>query len=462
MKFSLKNGMSRQIFGNLSKKPVTLFLFGAVLLLSGCNFTMGDDMISSPNTVSPFEALVCPSCSVFQIGFNAGRNLCKILYKNSMTFSQNLLWLGFAMWLALHVMKFVSSLKEPDVAAFWNGMASRFGCALIASLALLPNLNYWVEMIFDTLLQISVNLSASVISQLPQFPLISPLECNRSTSLDSLVCLISGSSVRLMAGPMMMFADPGFWAGMILNPLTLVASCLVLIVNMIMVIGMPLFLLETVLEYFITLSLLPLWVVAWVFPITRDFASKAWEKIVPILFQIFGLCIFLAMASQIYGQLVKKIFKVTDLLNPLKVLTAPGLLIFISLFLYFFGKVLLQVINTVFQISGATGSTIQSMGGAVAGLAKKGLDTAEGKMDEAADQKSKEISDTKKKMDEQKKKMEEEKKKKEQEGKNGGDKKGGDQKGGDQKGGDQKNDSGSGNNGGGDTGSGDAGGGQQQ
>jgi hypothetical protein len=271
-------------------------------------------------------------------------------------------------------MKFVSSVKEPDVAGFWNAIATRFFCAALAALAFLPNLDYWTEAIFDTLLQLSVRFSATVISTLPAPSILSPLDCGLETTLKSLNCLISGSSVRLMMGPLMMFTNPTFWVGMLLNPLTLVTSILVIIVFLIMVIGLPLFLLETILEYFVTLSLLPLWIVAWVFPITRNFTKQAWEKLVPILFQIFGFCVFLALASQVYGQIVKSFFRVEDLLNPLTVLTAPGLLLFISLFMYFFGKVLLQVINTVFSISGATGGIVNQVGDKLGSLAAKAGD----------------------------------------------------------------------------------------
>ena len=367
----IKSFFSRIRFGKLVCVLLTLAVISCVTACK--NETTEDSSMSvTPSTSG------CLTCPLFELMYDAGDSLCQTMHAKTAGPAIKLLGAAFAIWLAFYVMKFVGSMKHPDIGGFWNGLAVR-GFWLVLIAALLSNTDEILKTVVEPIFGAFLEVGMKVLAGLPAGS-EGTISCSASDPKEGLLCVVAASSKRfwqavLTACQMISFTY------IFLNIMLVISGCIAIVFTFLLVILTPLYLLETIFCYFIVLSLLPMWLVAFTFPATRKFTKSAWDYLMAVFVQIFGVCIFLGLAAQIFSILMKKSFPnpatyIKNILTqgPLEALTAPAILIFVSYFIYLFSEVVLKVLNAVYTSGVPSGGAVSRMAKApiskLAGAAK--------------------------------------------------------------------------------------------
>ena len=362
----LKNFFSRIRFGKL---VCVLFTLAMLTCLTAC-----DAPETNPEEGVDFEPTSngCLVCPVFDIVYSAGETLCKTMHQDTAKPAVKLLAVAFGLWLAVYVMKFVGTLKEPDIAGFWNGLAIRTFWVALIGIGFLNNIEEVMDMLINPVFGAFLNVGTKVVSQLPAGS-EGTISCVASDPKAGLLCIVTAAVKRFNQGPEIAVKMLPY---VFINPMLVVSGCIAIVFSYLLIIVTPLYLLETVFCYFVVVALLPLWIVAYAFPITRGFTTKAWDYLMSVCIQMLGMCMFLGLSAQIFSILMKKSFPnpvaffAGLLSDPLGAVVSPAVLIFVSYFIYLFGGVVLQVLEAVFGLATPKGETVKAMKNKATGAIK--------------------------------------------------------------------------------------------
>ena len=117
-----------------------LMIVAVVLVLGGCGETDKDIIIGEACVGDNTKGCVdtsdkkCLSCEILVMIYDAVGNNVGILYKTFTKASMPIMMIGFVIWLALRLLKFVSSVTETNVAEVWNEILKKAAICLICGL----------------------------------------------------------------------------------------------------------------------------------------------------------------------------------------------------------------------------------------------------------------------------------------------------------------------------------------
>lgn len=366
----LKKGQSARVL-------CALALVLLPVLLSGCS-EISDGSQGEEAARVEKETMDCWLCPLFEMGFNIADQFSKSLVQSVSKSAVSLLGVGFGLWLAIFILKFVGSMKEPDTYQYWRELASQAFLATLVA-AMLRDLGAGsgssvlkmiVEPVFsgfvDTGLMI-INASGSDLPCSPGGGPKSGMICLITALQGKLNISIGFSYLAIIAGPTIFIILVG--AGIYL-------------VSIFMMIYFPLLLLDCVIRYCFIVAMLPLCLTAFCFKATRNFSAKGMEMLVQIGFGTVGMCVFCAVAVEV----IKKYMDayLPYMTHPLDMLSDPSLfqnaifgpgiigLIFIFTFLIFFADVILDLMQSFSGGAGGLGKTAAGTYSDVKGGAKLG------------------------------------------------------------------------------------------
>lgn len=368
----IKDFFIRMHFG---KAVCVAFALAMALSLSACDAPEAD-----PNEKVEFQntAASCVTCPLFTMVSSAGLTLRTQMIQKTAKPAMQVVGVGFALWLALFVMKFVGSLKEPDIAGFWNGLGIRTFWVVLICAALSANVADAITYIIDPVCSAFIDVAMLALSRMPS----SPVSCSSSTNPgEGMACVVQAASNAFAVGPSTMTA---LLNNLFTNPLALFSGCISIIVSYLIILIVPLYLLESVFCYFVILALLPMWVAAYAFPITRQFTATAWNSLVIVFIQMLGMAIFLGLSANIFQILRADMLSVSGVSDPLSAVSQPLMFIFVCYFIYLFGGLMPQIMNVIFsdavdKISGQTGGTVKAIKAKFDGKLKGAAENLEGK-----------------------------------------------------------------------------------
>lgn len=349
----IKDFFIRMHFG---KAVCVAFALAMALSLSACDAPEAD-----PNEKIEFQntAASCVTCPLFTMVSSAGLTLRTQMIQKTAKPAMQVVGVGFALWLALFVMKFVGSLKEPDIAGFWNGLGIRTFWVVLICAALSANVADAITYIIDPVCSAFIDVAMLALSRMPA----SPVSCSSSANPgEGMACVVQAASNAFAVGPSTMTA---LLDNLFTNPLALFSGCISIIVSYLIILIVPLYLLESVFCYFVILALLPMWVAAYAFPITRQFTATAWNSLVIVLIQMLGMAIFLGLSANIFQILRADMLSVSGVSDPLSAVSQPLMFIFVCYFIYLFGGMMPSIMNVIFSpavgASGQTGGTVKAI-----------------------------------------------------------------------------------------------------
>lgn len=389
---------------------VLAFVF-CLTCLSGCSMieggSQGDEAVAAEK-----ETMNCWTCSLFELAFRVVNSMSSSIMASVAGSAVGLLAVCFGLWLALYILKYVSSLQEPDVAAFWKGLAVQaFMATLVA--ALLNDMKAgsaslvfggFVDPIFsgfvDTGLMI-INASGADLPCSPGGTSESGMLCLVAALQEKLNVTVGISYLSIIAGPTIFVIMVG--AG-------------IYCVSIFMMVYFPVLLLDCVFRYCILVAMLPLMVVGFCFKATRDFAAQGGKILVEIGLAVVGMCVFTAVTVQVIHKYIDEFIPYVR--NPLyflddpsqfeQVICGPGItgLIFVILFLKYFADVILELMGLFSGGVGGLGQTAQGTYRGVKGIAKTGVKAAKFGVNRGLRKADKMAKNTKERLEEKQKRGE--------------------------------------------------------
>ena len=144
-----------------------LYIFIAISFLAAC----GNDEKSKPITVSDkpadlsLEHETCIGCEILDMIYNAVGNNVNILHQEFTRASMAIIMVGFSIWLALRLLKFVSSVSETNPREVWNEILRKaFICLICGMLAGSPTmLRYTVNTIVFPIYSALMDLGLQIL-----------------------------------------------------------------------------------------------------------------------------------------------------------------------------------------------------------------------------------------------------------------------------------------------------------
>lgn len=360
---------------HITRMMCVLLLVLAVSSLTGCggDLEQADNSDRAPSVEEIMNG--CWTCSFFQLAFVTVNNVSRTLLPKVAGSCVGLIAVGYGLWLAIFILKYVSSMKEPDVAAFWKGLAEQtfwaaMGAGLLRDLAgggLGSALTSFAEPVFTGF----VDVGLTVVSGTGAAPC--PPAGNAETSM---ICLVRALQDKLNFGAGIS------WMGIFLGPTVFVMliGLIIFVVSSIMMVRFPLLMLDGVFRYAIAICMLPLGVSAYIFKPTRKYTGKVAMMFMEIGFSIMGVCVFSACCVQVLKDYIDRFLPfVSDPLALLgnlddleRVLCGPGItgLMFLCFFLILFGDVVNDFMAALVGGGvGGLGSTTKGTVNAVKGAA---------------------------------------------------------------------------------------------
>lgn len=350
---------------HFGKAVCVVFALAMIACLTACDAPETD-----PNEKVEFQntAASCITCPLFTMVSQSGLTLRTKMIQTTSKAAVKVVGIGFGLWLAMFVMKFLGTLKEPDIAGFWNGLAVRtfwvaFICAVLSS-----NVTDVINYIIDPICSAFVDVAVLALSRMPS----SPISCSSSSNPGAgMACVVQAASNAFAVGPSTMSS---LLNNLFTNPMALFSGCISIIVSYLIILIVPLYLLESVFCYFVILALLPMWVAAYAFPITRQFTATAWNSLLIVFVQMMGMAIFLGLAANIFQILRSDMLTLSVGESPLNAVTQPLMFIFVCYFIYLFGGLMPQIMNIIFGeavgAQGQTGGTVKAIKSKVGGQLK--------------------------------------------------------------------------------------------
>lgn len=316
----------------------------------------------------------CWTCSLFDLAFGVANTTAQTIIGSTAGSAVSLLAVGFALWIGIHVLKFVSSLKEPDSAAFWKDLAIRAFWVTMC-VGLLRDLKAGsdssvINLVLKPIFSGFVDFGLMVVSSLPGE---GGIPCPTGDPQAGITCLIAALQQKLNVG--MATSLLGVLLG---GPFVILIGLGIYAVSAIMMLYFPILLLDCVFRYGLLTCMLPLFIVAYCFPVTRDVCSKGMKALVEIGMQIIGMCVFVAISATVIHKYIDEyipylknpFYFVNDIAALEKVMYGPGLtgFIFVAFFLVLFGSVLFELL----QKFGGMGGGGQMVEGAMKGARNMG------------------------------------------------------------------------------------------
>lgn len=363
----------------LKKSDITrfvcvLFLCLCLGMLCGCEDTAPNSHSQGELAVAAEkETLNCWTCSLFKLGFGVANSLATSVVQSVAGSALSLLAVGYGLWLAVYILKQVSSMQAPDPGAFWKGLAvqtffATLGAGMLRDLSGGSSSSV-LEMIVKPIFSGFVDVGLLVVGGFGDLP------CSAGGDPGvGMECLVEALQQKLNVGVAFAYLNATTGPTIFSIILGVIVYCFFIY----MMLYFPLLLLDCVFRYCIVLAMLPLSVTAYCFKCTRDFATKTVKLLVDIGLGITGMCVFIAVVVEVVREYIDTflpyIQNPTSLLSdPMmldKAIQGPGMtgLMFVLTFLCIFGGVVLELMENFSQGGlGGLGSTVKGTIGAFKG-----------------------------------------------------------------------------------------------
>lgn len=345
-----------------------LLLVVLVLGLTGCSGNGGG------GRGSPLEKFMnaCWLCPMFEKIYDCLVSVAENLISSVALSSITLLAVGYALWLVTYIMKYVSSVKEPDVRAFWKNLITQtlwviMGVGLLTGLSQGDSasaMTSFAEPVFGGFVEAGIRILQSLGSE---------VSCSGDTR-SALLCLV-GELHNKLGGTVVMSLMAMKYGGVFVK----LIGVIVCIVAVILMVRLPLLLVDCVFRYGIALCMLPLGVAAYPFKVTRKFSGLVAKIFMEVGFAAMGLAAFAACCVKILRDCIAQNAPFLDAQNVTsysanmaqleKDVSGPGMMttLFVSFFLIIFSEVIFDFMNALSGGAGGIGKSAT----ATIGVAKK-------------------------------------------------------------------------------------------
>ncbi len=244
---------------------------------------------------------ICWVCGIFEHFFDIGNRLAYVISIDLLTISKAILAIGLGIWLVFHLMPILASLKAGNPGQIFTKIGGIFFKALIVA----TFLTFGLGTIYDYVITPVTGFTSAISKTVMSTNSVGNTVFDSEIKSDMIYVIawafkdlkygqrlasfmICHSKVRIeplydYLGIEIKFVDPKRW---------LIGASLWVVFS-IMLVVFPFFIIDALFKLLIICMLLPLFMVAWVFPATKSYADKAFNLILGCLmtFSIMGLVI---------------------------------------------------------------------------------------------------------------------------------------------------------------------------
>ncbi len=341
-----------------------MFLRVFMIILTVCFLSACEERECDIGSIQA-DAKECWSCPIFELFFQTATSVYTEIQSRTAPTAYTVIAVGFCLWLALRIMRQVASLKELDIYSFWNDLAVRaFWAAMCA--ALTANINQVTQDLIFPVWSGFIDFGIMVVGKLPIEG--GNVSCGTGDPATGMSCLISAIHTKLAEGREMGYVL------MTCNTESVILNMYgagIYIVSLVLGCLFPIFMLDGVFRFAIIMALMPLWICAFCFPISRKLTKQAWNSFLAVCLQGAAMAVFAALCVWCLQAFIAHKFPTvknamalaTDTKTAQQVSNGPGIVIFIfiAFFLLLFGKVLMQLFTKNFCAVDSTNTGGQSL-----------------------------------------------------------------------------------------------------
>lgn len=158
---------------NIKKILIIILL---VMFLGACGENQDDEVkctnegANAANCIQVND-ISCLGCNIFELLFNAASVNVMKLHKDLTTGSMSVMMVAFAIWLAIRLLKFVSSMADSSISQVWNDIIKQaFLCVFCGILASSPDMliyavNTFVYPIYAAMLKLGIAIMENAVNE---------------------------------------------------------------------------------------------------------------------------------------------------------------------------------------------------------------------------------------------------------------------------------------------------------
>ena len=270
-----------------------------VLSLCGCSFKTAGNITQSQNTFNTPEG--CFSCLFFRIIYNGVGEFTNKLYDTMCDYGKALLAIGLFMWTMIHVLKLISSLREPNIAQFWVLLFQTwFKCGLVAAFISTKNgIIYIISNILESISTLIISIGGEILDMnwlsadvkavfMDGFKPAPGFSEEVGLQLENLIYRIQlALNGGRVLGLKLFLGD---------DMANICLGTIVLIIFTLMSIFFPFYLIDGLIRLAFVFAMLPIFLVCWCFRSTAEYMTKAFAMFMGAFLQITLACVFVAIA----------------------------------------------------------------------------------------------------------------------------------------------------------------------
>ena len=323
----------------------------------------------------------CFTCPLFSITYSAASHLSAQVYDNVLPTASNFLAWAFMIWLTIEIAKYVGSIKSPDAGEFWKKIFFKFLICIVCIIIVrnTDNMMWFVNTIINPIFVGFIDFASSTMtgascSLAPVGEATSSSDSLMPTETRAILeCLIGEIHVQLAFGK-------SLGRALICHQESSISIVVVgfLFVIAFTVIGVvfPFYVIDSIIRLGITLSLLPLFIMAFPFESTRKFTSKGFVLFLDAGMTLAIISISMTLITGVMRFFIQNAFPfifISDLdsLDNVDPFAGPGTGTLVLLFLIVLAFSAVSIASSIAQ--GLVGSSIPN---GVVSTAMKAIKTA--------------------------------------------------------------------------------------
>lgn len=244
----------------------------------------------------------CVSCNVFRLVYNEVGTLTVNVYPEMCSMAMSLLMIALFMWILMHVLKLLTSLREPNLAEFWILLLHTLfkGMLVAVFISTKDRLLYIIDSILMPIASVIIALGAEIldmswVSSVAKDAVYSSgitaapgLSQELGLQLENLIFRINAAlSVGTVLG-LKLFTS-GTWANWLIGGICTGIFWMLSIF-------FPFYLIDGIIRLAFVFCMLPIFLVCWCFRVTSDYLTKGFAMFLGAFLQIMLGCIYVSLA----------------------------------------------------------------------------------------------------------------------------------------------------------------------
>ena len=288
-----------------------------ILAVIAAGMMLGACQVEFTNQEEYQEALAnCWMCGFYDAAIDQGGALLFKVYENIHSICVTLLGVFLAIWLAFHSLSIIAVFKNPQPTAFLRKMSGVLLKAVIVSVLLssipifVQVLNLTVLPVFEAFLKTGYDIMAKALNETGSFSSWDPVSIKQQNfqivseqnpifpsgfkeMMRDIIVTMQASLSKGMALGVTVMSDSPIQGSLVGIGIWLLFFCLTL--------TLPFYLLDGLIRACIALIMLPILLVAWVFPVTSEWLVKGWTIFLSSLIQILVFTLFMSLLVYVFA-----------------------------------------------------------------------------------------------------------------------------------------------------------------